>query len=570
MKTQRIPAILLSFFIAFAAMAQDDLPPPPPPPDMSEMPDAPEMPPPPPMDEPASQPSPNVQPQSTAPPRSTSEVKVPEIPRPQTFQPAQKTQGANGTEVREPAQTQPSASTAAASKNEIRLNFQGASLTDVLNYLSEAAGFVIVQEAQVSGTVNVVSKQPLSADEAVDLLNAVLVEKGFVAIRNGRILKIVSRSNAQTRDLPVVTGSDPDRIPRKDEIVTQILPVRYADAEKLIENLRPLLSSTATISANGNSNAILMTDTQTNIRRIAQIIRALDTSISGISTMHVFALRYADAKDLSGVITQLFATDASASSRQNNQGGGGGPGGFFGFGRGGGGGNNNAQPASEARKAAARVVAVADEQSNSVVVSAPEEYMPTITEIVSRLDTNITEVTETRIYRLEHADATELSAILTTLYPDTTSGSQNNRTGGGQGGGGFGGFGGFGGGRQTQTQNQQSDRSVLQARVITVPDPRTNSVIVTASHETMQQVALTIGRLDASDSKKQHVYVHVLEHADPDNVATVLRGMFGDTSTSTTTSTLNQRTTTGASTDVTGTLNSTGTGSTGRSGSTGR
>ena len=27
------------------------------------------------------------------------------------------------------------------------LNFQGASLTDVLNYLSEAAGFVIVQEA---------------------------------------------------------------------------------------------------------------------------------------------------------------------------------------------------------------------------------------------------------------------------------------------------------------------------------------------------------------------------------------------------------------------------------------
>ena len=35
----------------------------------------------------------------------------------------------------------------------IRLNFQGASLSDVLNYLSEAAGFVIVQETPVSGTV---------------------------------------------------------------------------------------------------------------------------------------------------------------------------------------------------------------------------------------------------------------------------------------------------------------------------------------------------------------------------------------------------------------------------------
>jgi general secretion pathway protein D len=320
-----------------------------------------------------------------------------------------------------------------------------------------------------------------------------------------------------------------------------------------------------------------MTDTQTNIRRIAEIIRALDTSISSISTMHVFALRYADAKDMATTLTQLFATDASSSSRQNNNQGGG-PAAFFGgFGRGGGG-NNNAQPTSEARKAAARVVAVADSQSNSVVVSAPDEYMPTITEIVSRLDTNITEVTETRIYRLEHADATELSNILATLYPDTSSSSQSGNRGGqggGFGGGGFGGFGGFGGGRQTQTQSQQSDRSVLQARVITVPDPRTNSVIVTASHETMEQVALTIGRLDASDSKKQHVYVHVLEHADPDNVATVLRGMFGDTTSTSTSSqpasnALNQRTTTGASADVTGTLNTSGSGTSGRSGSTGR
>ena len=73
-------------------------------------------------------------------------------------------------------------------KGEIVLNFQGASLSDVLNYLSDAAGFVIVQEQPVSGTVNIVSRQPISAEEAVDLLNTVLIEKGYVAIRNGRIL----------------------------------------------------------------------------------------------------------------------------------------------------------------------------------------------------------------------------------------------------------------------------------------------------------------------------------------------------------------------------------------------
>ncbi len=122
------------------------------------------------------------------------------------------------------------------------LNFQGASLTDVLNYLSEAAGFVIVQEAPVTGTVNVVSRQPITAEDAVDLLNTVLIEKGYVAIRNGRILKIVKREGAQKRDLPVHTGSDPEQIPRKDEMVTQILPLRFGEAAKLVENLRPLLA----------------------------------------------------------------------------------------------------------------------------------------------------------------------------------------------------------------------------------------------------------------------------------------------------------------------------------------
>jgi hypothetical protein len=37
-----------------------------------------------------------------------------------------------------------------------------------------------------------------------------------------------------------------------------------------------------------------------------------------------------------------------------------------------------------------------------------------------------------------------------------------------------------------------------------------------------------VGRLDATDAKRQRVYVHSLQHADPDSVANVLRGMLGD------------------------------------------
>ena len=447
----------------------------------------------------------------------------------------------------------------------IRLNFQNASLADVLNYLSSAAGFIVLEEAPVAGTVNVVSAQPVTPDEAVDLLNAVLVEKGYIAMRSGRILKIVSRQDAEKRDLPVMTGSDPAEIPRKDNLVTQILPVRYADVTKLIDNISPLLPATAKITSNASSNAIVLTDTQTDIHRVAEIIRALDTSISGISSIHVYTLRYADSKTLAEVLTQLFAP-ASQTGQNNNQqnnlpfflrGGGGGPGG------GRGGAATPAQPESEARTAASRVVAVSDDSTNSVIVSAPEEYLPTITGIVSQLDAPMNDVTETRIFNLQHADATELAAQLTTLFTTTNSTTTNNNNQGNRG-------------NQGQQRNnppppgqnnnqtaagQRSERALLQAQVEVVADARTNAVLVSASHDTMAEIALMIGRLDANGAKKQHVHVYTLNHADPDNVAAILKGMFTVDSTGAGTSIqpslsrLTSRTTTGASSDISETLN---------------
>ena len=111
--------------------------------------------------------------------------------------------------------------------NGLRLNFRGAPLDAVLEYLSDAAGFIIVKETRVRGTVDVWSNQPLTKEEAVNLLNTVLKKNGYAAIRNDRTLTIVNRDEAKTHDIPVISGNDPDKIPRNDEIVTQIIPVRF-------------------------------------------------------------------------------------------------------------------------------------------------------------------------------------------------------------------------------------------------------------------------------------------------------------------------------------------------------
>jgi general secretion pathway protein D len=300
-----------------------------------------------------------------------------------------------------------------------------------------------------------------------------------------------------------------------------------------------------------------MTDTQTNIRRIAEIIRAIDTSVASISTIQIYPLEYANAKELATVITQLFAQSGTSGTGGSGGGrrGGGGFGGFGGFGGpgGGGGGGQPASAQSEARQANSRVIAVADDQSNSLIVSAPEELIPNITEVIRKIDTSITDVTDTRIFKLLQADAIEMASIITNLYSDSsTQNSQRNRDN--QGGrGGFGGFGGQGGGQQPATQT--SGRALQQAKVVAVGDPRTNSLVVTAGRDTMAQIAEMVGRLDSSDSKKQKVYFHSLQHADADSVANVLRGMLGDQSANTLNSQsgagrLNQRSASGAGLDT--------------------
>jgi general secretion pathway protein D len=426
----------------------------------------------------------------------------------------------------------------------LRLNFRGAPLDMVLSYLSEAAGFIIVLETEVRGTVDVWSNQPLSKDEAVELLNTVLSRNGYAAIRNGRTLKIVSREEAKTKDVPVRSGSDPQNIVKSDEMVTQVIPVRYANAAQLIMNLQPLLPAYArdSFTANESGNSLVLTASQTDVRRMVEIVRALDDSISGISTIRVFQLRYADAKELATAVKELFPSQAT-QGQGGNRGGNtsfGGPGNPFGGGGGGGGrGGRNAGPTT----VTAKVIAVADEHSNALVISAPDDALPTIEKLVKELDVVVADVTELRVFRLVNSDPLEMVDIFSQLFPDDTSstGPQNqpdvrfNRGGGQRGNaqrGGIGRFGGFPGfGNLNAAPTASSERAKKKGRVLAVADQRTSSLIVSAASELMPQIEEMVAQLDESPAKKQKVFVYSLENADVQQVEQIVRDMFERTTT---------------------------------------
>ncbi len=403
----------------------------------------------------------------------------------------------------------------------LQLNFRGAPLETVLNYLSEAAGYIIVAETEVTGKIDAWSKQPVTQEEALAILESALSRNGYTAIRNGRTLTIVSKDSARKRDIPVKSGNNPDTIPRDEQVITQIIPVRFISATQLTTDLQPLLPSEATMTANDAGNALVITDTQASIKRLTEIIRALDTSLASSTSVRVYPLRFADAKEVATVIKELFPAQPTGNAGNNRGGGGGGFPGFGGFGGNRGGGTPAAASGSGNRAAASRVVAVADEHSNSLIVNAPEDALPGIEELVRSIDTNVVDVTELRVFRLEYADPSEMATVLSGLFPDETQTNNNNQRGQVR----FGGFGGFGS-RGGNTASTSSERAKKKGRVVAVPDARTSSVIVSADRELMDQISAMVKQLDADPSRKQKVYVYDLENADPQQVQEVLRNLF--------------------------------------------
>jgi type II secretory pathway component GspD/PulD (secretin) len=433
---------------------------------------------------------------------------------------------------------------------ELRLNFRNAPLESVLNYLSDAAGFIIVLRTDVKGKVNVWSNQPVTKEEALNLLDSALDQNGYAAVRNDRTLTIYSKEDAKKQDLPVKSSNKPEEIPKNDEMVTEIIPVRFISAVQVSRDLQPLLPDKATMTANEGGNALIITDTQLSIHRMAEIIKALDTAVSSVSAVRVFPLKYADAKAVASVIKDLFAPQDTSRSTGGNAGGGGGrvlnqfrgggPGGGGGFGAGGfggagggGGQGGGGSSAAGGRAPTPRVVAVSEDRSNSVVVSAPDDQMPIIEEMIKQIDTNVEDITELRVFRLKYADAQETADLLSNLFSDSnygTSNSQGFRGGpilfGGRFGGAFGGNP-FGGGRAGGTAStDQSARALKQTRVVAVPDLRTSSVVVSAARDLMVQIGKMIAELDSDRSKKQEVFAYDVQNTDPTVVLNILQSLF--------------------------------------------
>jgi general secretion pathway protein D len=424
----------------------------------------------------------------------------------------------------------------------VKLNFQDAPLQTVLEYLSETAGLTIVSDETLSDSrMTVISRQPIPLAAAVSLINSILKEKGLTTVLTARTLKVVTLARAKKENIPVLTGRDPNAVVPSDSVVTYVIPVAHVTATALKDNLEALRPEYASIEANEDGNALIITDTTANIKRLMQIVVALDTHMASVAEIRVFRLTNATAASTATLINNIFQQQAQGANRNrtNNRAGatGGGPFEMMMQMRGGDRGGRGATAGGTAQTGQAggsmnvQMVAAADEQTNSVVVRGPSEALMLVEEIIESLDDKTAKVADVRVFQLRYADATNTADVINQLFNQSQSSTSRNRTNRNAGGADMGPmmfrgpFAGPGG------EGQQAEGSTM-VQVTAAADSRTNTVVVTGPEAVLKVVEGVISKLDSPIANVADVKVFHLQYADATNTAELINEVFGQQSSS--------------------------------------
>jgi general secretion pathway protein D len=291
------------------------------------------------------------------------------------------------------------------------LNFDSADVETVVHAASEVLGFNYVIAPDVRGKVTVQTSGRIPQEDVFNVLLAVLEVHGFTAVKTGTLYKIVRIPDAATRAVPTVVGTtlEPARDP--DEILTQIVPVRFTNVNDLRTLLQPLVSpQRGSLIAHRETNILILTDTASNIRRLLDIVRLVDVEVA-LEEIQIIPLQFADAGELAQILTQLFASGrlrpagAPAAAPVSAPA----PG-------------APAAPAPRAPGAAAErpPLILAERRSNVLVVNARRNELETIKSLIARLDVNITGGRRIFIYFAENAKAKDLAATMNAIYGKET------------------------------------------------------------------------------------------------------------------------------------------------------
>ncbi len=273
-----------------------------------------------------------------------------------------------------------------AANQKVSIDFNDVDIHLFIKFISEITGVNFIVDQRVKGKVTVISPSQISVAEAFGVFTSVLEVHGFTIVEAGEVTKIVPMPDARTRNIETRFKDDLDGA--NDKVITQIIPLAFADANEIKKLFTPLVSKSSIILAYPPTNTLIITDVQSNIKRLMRIIDTID--VTGIGQeIALIPLENAEATDIEKILKTIFADKSKAKKGTVEK----------------------------------QIRVISDERTNTIITLGNENDTRRARALVQMLDQKIPRSKEkVHVRYLEYAKAENIAKILTELQGSGGSG----------------------------------------------------------------------------------------------------------------------------------------------------
>ena len=360
-------------------------------------------------------------------------------------------------------------------------NFPNADIIDLAKTMGRLTGKNFIFDKDVKGSVTIISNSPVTVGDAWRAFLTELDVNQLAIVPSGKYLRIMRQNDAKGKNVRLYSET---RAPNTDALVTKIFKIKYINAKELENVIRTYANMGARIYGYEQTNTLIITDTGSNIEKVAKMIAFLD--VEGFDAgIEIIQVKYASAVELQKLIDSLLPGTQSGGFPGR-------PGGFPGSsGRSGGG--------FSARKTKEGGIVnniIPDERTNTLIVHANPKGVEQIREIVNRLDRKMPAIAagggKIHVLPLQFADSEEMAKTLNNF-------SQTSKTGGNAGG--------FPGGPIGGIGMNPNESNLFEGQIKVSADKATNSLVITASPADYAVLQRVIFKLDIP---REQVYVEIV------------------------------------------------------------
>ena len=356
------------------------------------------------------------------------------------------------------------ASSQPATEKYVSIDFNDVDIRVFIKFMSELTRKNFIIDNRVKGKVNIISPGKITITEAFQVFESVLEVHGFTTVKAGEVTKIIPRPTAASKGVETLVKKD--KWTAQDKIVTQIIPLEYADAELVRKLMAPMISKGSVIQAYAPTNTLIVTDAYSNIRRLMKILGEIDVKDVG-RQITVFPMQYADAKTLVKTLTTLFKGKTIRGKKA---------------------------PADQLARF------VYDDRTNAIILLATEFDTAKVRDLIQTMDQDVPKSdAKIRVIYLENAKAEDLAEVLQSLSGKKAS--QSSKDG-------------------------KKQAPVVSDKVKITHDSATNSLIIMADKEDYDVLEGIVKKLDIP---RPMVYIEalIMEVRDTDDFSIGAEWNFG-------------------------------------------